>query len=78
MVRLNLVRPPLPHSTGKPVACNREKSAHRVALTTFAGNVCLDDDIGLRVRLRTGLTLSACLTRAVIEQGTGTHPLVRS
>src|SRR5947209_4457865 len=35
-VRLYLVRPPVPHSTGKHKACKRSYKAHRVALTADA------------------------------------------
>src|SRR5262250_2103428 len=36
IVRLYLVRPPVPHSTGKPSASNLSKRALRVALTAEA------------------------------------------
>ena len=34
--RLNLVRPPDPHSTGRPVAWSRRYNSQRVVLTTVA------------------------------------------
>ena len=36
VVRLNFVRPPDPHSTGRPVAWSRRDKSHRVALTAVA------------------------------------------
>src|SRR5258706_9835784 len=36
LTRLNLVRPPVPHSMGSPNACNRSYNAHLVEFTAAA------------------------------------------
>jgi hypothetical protein len=50
----------------------------RLNPTAYAGNVCLDKDIGRYFLLSADLTPLRLVNPRVIEQGTGMHPLVRT